>query len=171
MYCLFFSVTVASSNTTTGDFKLGTLEDGPISISKYVSTRSFKDVSPKEVEQARQLVQDSLKRFAVSNEARFEAASRNSYEGSPKSNHPVSTIQITPAMRNAAALLAELDAMSEDSSSQNDWSYSRPETNADANAGGDFWMENLSRLGTQPYGSDSGYKVANSNEHSVMNCS
>jgi hypothetical protein len=160
---LFFAVTVATSNETNGRFRSAAqFLNKTISHGEYVSTSSFKSVSQRELAQARQLVQDALKRFSISNKNRFDTPLRNNHKYPAKFNRLVSTIQITHEMRRAAALVAEIDAISENSDVRYYGNHSAPEIATNANAESAFWMEGLTHLGTQPYGNDAGYKVSRS---------
>jgi hypothetical protein len=117
------------------------------------STSSFNNVSTSEYQNARALVDQALKDWAVYNKARFERPARNKYTLRPE-NPTESQVQdanphITKEITDAAALIAEINV------AKTMANVSRPTSQA-ANK---FWMEGVDHLGTQPYGGDSSYKV------------
>jgi hypothetical protein len=157
--CFFsFSIGKNSSAASVENANVGELHRGETALSNtHVSTRSFRNVAQQEVEQARQLVSESLARFAADSEARYRAPRRRSHPSehqNAQTSGKTSTIEITPEMRRAAALVAELDAGNSSSDA-----VMRPDINIKAQSGGGFWLERLEHLGSQPYGPDPGYKV------------
>jgi hypothetical protein len=127
-----------------------------------VSTSSFNDVSQSDIENARAIVQKALTAWGAYNKARFENPHRNIYTLKPEgdvetesilpSNITTNDLEITEEVASAAALLAELEAVT-NTNMTNATSIINKRQSAS------FWMEQIDRLGTQPYGGDPSYKV------------
>jgi hypothetical protein len=117
------------------------------------STSSFKNVSVSAYQEARALVDQALKDWAVYNKARFEKPARNKYTLRPENPDEARAQDVSPIITkeiaSAAALLAEMKAP------KTITNFTRPAKQA-ANK---FWMAGVDHLGTQPYGGDTSYKV------------
>jgi hypothetical protein len=108
------------------------------------------------IEDARGVVRAAITQMTKLNKARLEnhargpssettLARRNGDDSSS------SLLEITPAISHAAALVAEADMAA--SLSDGSFKLSR-------RAAGSFWMEDIRRQGTVPWGSDATYKVS-----------
>ena len=126
------------------------------------NTKSFRGLSQSAVENAKRVVDAALVDWATYNKARFENPKHNVYSPTPESvsgsqkreeTGPVlDSPDISEDVANAAALLAEIDA----ASGFRNGTVLPP---LKKRAGGSFWMETMSRSGSQPYGGDNNYKV------------
>lgn len=115
--------------------------------------------SAAELSAANKIVQDAISKMTVLNKARLQNPARNRYKAKPggqlgrggDDGAPPPLLEITPEIAAAAALLSEQDTTA---AYQNRTSQSqlRPR---DAS----FWMEGITRKGTVPWGSTSGYAV------------
>lgn len=115
-----------------------------------------------DVEKARDIVRNALARAAQLNEARVRSPARNNYElapgtklkrsGStaPQDTQPAPLLDITAEIAHAAALVAEVDAFAANNGSTTITKTTRSSS---------FWMENIDRKGTIPWGGDAGYQV------------
>lgn len=117
--------------------------------------------STSELERARRLIQLAMEKSAELNRARLEKPRRNHYGARPGSIsglqrarsmygdaeiHPL--LPLTDDIVDAAALVSEADALH----------LSGNVTRRQSSSGG-YWMGNIERKGTVPWGSDSSYKV------------
>ncbi|GAP93420.1 hypothetical protein SAMD00023353_10300200 [Rosellinia necatrix] len=118
------------------------------------------NASTNDIEIARQIVEDAISRMAILNKARLANPARNNYQLKPSTgssrganeNTASPLLNITDQIAQAAALLAEIDA----NPSLNVTTKTIPLI---AERAGSFWMENIARKGTVPWGNDGSYKV------------
>lgn len=125
-------------------------------------TKSFKGLPSTAVEQAREVVDAALADWASYNKARFDNPRHNVYSPTPESvlgstkrdtsDSVLAIPDVTEDIANAAALVAEIDA----AAGFRNGTILPP---IKKRAGTAFWMETISRSGSQPYGGDSSYKV------------
>jgi hypothetical protein len=141
---------------------------------------SGSDVVPKNftnasIAAATRIVEEALNRSAEYNKARWGNMSRNQYRLKPGTivggaggvpnpslkKRALPDFIITPKIEAAAALLTEFEASGMSLNNQ-----TRTERNStgrvrvSAAAAGSFWMENIARKGTVPWGNDPSYKVS-----------
>lgn len=132
-----------------------------------VSTSSFKNVPISDVDQARATVAEAVRKWGVFNKARFENPRHNVYSLRPGSE--VSEVRkrdiempvLTPEVKSAAALVAELRASTRASS---DTTRNGTAPAAKRGSKASFWMEDIQRRGTQPYGGNSSYQASSYDE-------
>jgi hypothetical protein len=116
------------------------------------NTRTFGQISQAAIADAEAKIEKSMNAWSVYNKARFDQSTR----GSPNDTAAHSRIlismgsqsldlELTTEIRKAAAILAELEAprVVEDQTASNKR----------------FWMEDIERRGTVPYGDDPSYRV------------
>jgi hypothetical protein len=130
------------------------------SSTQSFSTSSFGEVSHAAVANAQATVNEAMNAWAVYSEARFENARRKHFLPKTAEVHQnilmtmgsqAEDLELTLEVRNAAALLAEIDVRSKGAGA---WSNATQKRDT-----GEFWMENIKRQGTVPYGGDASYKV------------
>ncbi|KAF2429000.1 hypothetical protein EJ08DRAFT_662166 [Tothia fuscella] len=145
-----------------------------------VLTPTFGVVSQTDISKARALIESRLQAWGQYNKAKFDTPLRNKYTLAPESestlqSRSIKHPEITPDIARASALLAELDAASKVSpgnATSNNATYGN---GTDHNTYGNitysvlatgkpsamasFWMEDIPRVGSQPYGNDASYKV------------
>jgi hypothetical protein len=162
LYLAFFKLTliVALFHITFADCSI--IKKAPSNTSTLISTSSFKDVSQADIQAARSIVEKALEDWAVVTKSRFERPLRNIYtlkDDAPAESQvlEVTPPEITDEIRSAAALIAELDSPAEGTNTTHP--YSDFDHKSDKRQADKFWMETIQRMGTQPYGSDPGYKV------------
>ncbi|PGH08809.1 hypothetical protein AJ80_07768 [Polytolypa hystricis UAMH7299] len=112
-----------------------------------------------EIEEAREIIAEAIKHATVYNKARIESPLRNRYTLNPQTK-PITRqdvpplFPITEKIRNAAALVAEANALE---TARNNTVKTRQSNKRRAAAS--FWMEDVEHKGTQPLGDDPSYKV------------
>ncbi|KAL3464344.1 pectate lyase superfamily protein-domain-containing protein [Aspergillus heterothallicus] len=109
------------------------------------------------IEDARETVRVAIVQMTKLNKARLENHSRRStsYEDVSKQRRGAEAfgsplLEITPALSRAAALVAEADMAA---------SLANGSVTLFKRVAGSFWMENIRRQGTVPWGSDANYRV------------
>ncbi|OAA55282.1 Pectin lyase fold/virulence factor [Niveomyces insectorum RCEF 264] len=121
--------------------------------SSFLSNATTNDINA-----ARSVVKDAIAKMTTLNKARLAKPARNRYGLRPGTkmgkraatdDAPPPLLVITDEIAQAAALLAEVDALAESN-------ITAPVVSERASA---FWMEGISRKGSVPWGNDSGYKV------------
>lgn len=140
---------VTSSNT----------QSFPLALrSENITAPLIQNATTNKIEQARQVVKDAIAEATKRNKARLDHPARKINKLKPGTQintkrddgeKPApALLEITHEIAAAAALLAELDA------STNDTVIMKPRASS-------FWMENISRKGTHPtsWGGSSGYKI------------
>jgi hypothetical protein len=142
-----------------------------------VSTASFGTVSSDEIADARRIIDHQLKLWGQYNKARFETPLRNRYTLKPESvpnlqTRAINIPELTPEITRAAALLAEVEVaprfMSNEKGSSN-ITYSIRATSSAAKMA-PFWMEQIPRVGSQPYGNDPSYQVRRKYPNELIWC-
>ncbi|KAI9374086.1 pectate lyase superfamily protein-domain-containing protein [Aspergillus egyptiacus] len=110
------------------------------------------------VDEARQIVQDAIAKMTQMNKARLESPIRGSYKLGSGTNitrrsgegSAPPLFEITERVARAAALVAEADMAA---------SLANGSSTLDERAHGSFWMQDIRRQGTVPWGDDPNYKV------------
>jgi hypothetical protein len=150
-----FSTPIAHKNIS-----LKGASDTSESSKQSFSTSSFGEVSQAAVANAQASVNEAMNAWAVYNKARFEHSRRKHYLPRATEVHQnilmtmgsqAKDLGLTPDVRKAAALLAEIDVRSKGVGA---WSNTTQKRDS-----GRFWMEDIKRQGTVPYGGDASYKV------------
>jgi flavin-binding protein dodecin len=114
-----------------------------------------------DIDNARAIVNAAIAQAAVLNKARVENPMRNNYKLQPgtivskrddmvNDTAPPPLLNITPEIADAAALLAEVDALATINSTR---------TVQKRGTGLSYWMEVLDRKGTVPFGNNATYQV------------
>lgn len=124
-------------------------------------TPLLKRAIPATLEQARKIVKDAIAESSRLNKARLANPPRNTYASRPGNTQanarasavndtvPLPLLAITVEIAEAAALVAEADAVTQ----------ARNVTKRAVAASGTFWMGSIARKGTVPWGDDPNYKV------------
>ncbi|KAI1109759.1 glycoside hydrolase family 55 protein [Nemania sp. NC0429] len=124
-------------------------------------TPLLKRASPEALEQARKIVKDAITESSKLNKARLANPPRNVYTREPGNTQanarasvanatvPLPLLKITDEIAEAAALVAEVDAVGK----------ARNITRRAVAASGTFWMGTIDRKGTVPWGDDPEYKI------------
>ncbi|KAK0746794.1 pectate lyase superfamily protein-domain-containing protein [Schizothecium vesticola] len=136
------------------------------------TTPLLKSATLSELEKAVRVVEAALAESAKRNAARLANPARNHYGLAPgtivngrrklrrrdaDTEAPPPLLKITPEIAAAAALVAEADAVEFAGGS---WNLNATKPAAPvARRAGTFWMENIARKGTVPWGDDPSYKV------------
>lgn len=141
--------------------KSGTSQPATSRASNSTITLLLKRAESQDIVRARRIVQDAIAESSKLNAARLAKPRRNTYGrksratvtaerfavgNSTASSPPL--LRITDEIVDAAALVAEADA-----------SGQAGNLTRRAAGSGTFWMGNIARKGTVPWGDDSGYKV------------
>ncbi|KUJ07893.1 pectin lyase-like protein [Mollisia scopiformis] len=116
------------------------------------NTSSFQGVSQSQLANAYVIVDNAVTEWSVYKKVRFENPKHNIYTlkgaTAPESNADVPVI--TEEVAAAAALVAEVEV------AQNGGNTTKPMRKGQS---GSFWMEDIERFGSQPYGGNSSYPV------------
>ena len=125
------------------------------------------DASSAEISRARRIVEDAIEKAAERTKARWDHMERNHYRlrpGSIVARDDAGDAAIAPPryfvtddVAAAAALIAEVEAAN-DGVAANDEHYPAAARTLRERAGG-FWMQNIARKGSMPWGGDSSYVV------------
>ncbi|CAK7207075.1 hypothetical protein SEUCBS139899_009883 [Sporothrix eucalyptigena] len=125
---------------------------------------SAREATTQQIASARKIVDDAIQQMTVLNKARLDHPARNHYSLKPgtvvnkkrgETDAPPPLLNITAEIASSAALLAEIEAAGQ---SDPVVSVSVPVTPRSAQANR-FWMEDIQRKGTVPWGDDPNYKV------------
>ncbi|PGH12173.1 hypothetical protein AJ79_04468 [Helicocarpus griseus UAMH5409] len=142
--------------------------------SNIVLPSRLANATPSDIDEARRIVNDAIRKASVLNKARLDHPLRNSHYFKPGTKSksrdeidrgapPPPLLEITKEIADAAALIAEVEAVAEagdPSKAKRDYSdidalYNRKvKRQADT-----FWMEDIQRKGTWPFGNDPSFKV------------
>ncbi|KAL4754843.1 hypothetical protein BDW72DRAFT_200512 [Aspergillus terricola var. indicus] len=114
------------------------------------------DATEASIDEARIVVHDAIARMTRLNKARLDNPIRDSYRSRPGTNitpggdeYPP-LLEITKEVAHAAALVAEADMAAE---------LANGTSTLAQQAAGTFWMQDIRRQGTVPWGNDPTYKV------------
>ncbi|KAL4820991.1 pectate lyase superfamily protein-domain-containing protein [Aspergillus spinulosporus] len=114
------------------------------------------DATEASIDEARIVVHDAIVRMTKLNKARLDNPIRDSYRSRPGTNITRSSdeypplLEITKEIAHAAALVAEADMAA---------SLANGTSILARQAAGTFWMQDITRQGTVPWGNDPTYKV------------
>jgi hypothetical protein len=114
------------------------------------------DATEASIDEARMVVQDAIARMTKLNKARLDNPIRGSYKSRPGTNITRSgseyspLLEITKEIAHAAALIAEADMAA---------NLANGTSTLAQQAAGSFWMQDIRRQGTVPWGNDPTYKV------------
>lgn len=136
-----------------------------------VSINKHGNRTQQSISDARGIVAAAISEAATLNKARIQNPRHNQYTTKPTNSRKsrrqddVPTLTITPEISAAAAIIAEVEAATAvKNDTQQTVNYSaitsfRNRGKVHKRATGNFWMENIDHLGTQPFGGNSSYKA------------